>query len=177
MNQTSLLGRTGTNCLRLNGLTSLSSICVAIMFVLGTLNAEAQTMIELGELKSAELFRYVQDEMDNLEIEIKNPSSGVITDYNEPLIKYYKRVLLAFDAGSDFKEALKQHPGKSMADFFPDQPEIEDVTTTGQDVPSIVPTPSEYLQLLGLISNLDLFDNDSSDLDDIFEYWRTLKNQ
>ena len=146
--------------------------CLALMFTLGTQNSTAQTMVELGEVKSAETIKLVQGEMQFLEQEMKNPVGSVNTDKNELIIRYYGDVINSFGDGANIKDALLN---------------IESTFGNGEGSPTefaahpthavMDPLSTDIKGLKALVSQLNLYDNDDSDLVAVFNYWRTLKNR
>lgn len=147
-------------------------LCLAFVFVLGAQKSTAQTMTELGEVRSERIYKAIQSEMQFLEQEMKYPAGSVNTDKNEQIIMYYNDVLSSFGNGGDIKEAfmyIESTYGAANANEheFANHPANAVMDPAGLD-----------LKDLGeLVDQLDLSDDDDSDLDAIFNYWRTLKNQ
>ncbi len=149
-----------------------SVVCLALMFILGTQTSTAQTMTDLGEVKSEHVVNLIKGEMQFLEQEQKNPVGAVKTEKNHLIINYYDDVLDAFGTGGDIKEALMYVESTYGA--------TNDRTATFSNYPQnsvMDPSSLDAKNLAVLVNQLNLSDSDDSDLVAIFNYWRTLKNQ
>jgi hypothetical protein len=142
------------------------------MFILGTHKTTAQTMTELGEVKSAHAITLIKGEVEFLEMEQKVPVGPVKTDKNDQIIRYYGDVLTSFEDGGNIKDAFMYVEStygtyKGSSAEFANHP--------AQSV--MDPSAGDLKGLQTLVNQLDLSDNSDSDLVAIFNYWRTLKNQ
>ncbi len=172
MKQTNLLS-CRLSAFRTSVVKSLGLMSISLLFfiVLGTQNVTAQTMVDIGELKSEHTIKLVQGEIEFLEVETKNSSANSI--HNGQLIAYYNDVIARFKNGEDFKAALKDtralstNPTKSTG--------APTFSTSAGEV--IIDDAGEYKTLHQMIDDVNLADGFDGDLIAIFNYLRTLKNQ
>ena len=150
----------------------LTVVCLALMFILGTQNSTAQTVSELGEVRSDLTIQLVQGEMQSLEQEMKNPVGPVKTGKNEQVIRYYSDVISSFRGGADIKVALLDTESTNGT-----SDDGAAVFATHPENSVMDPLSTDHKDLEILVDQLNLFDNDNSDLVAIFNYWRTLKNR
>lgn len=172
MKQTNLFNRRlNLGKLRFAKPLGITVVCLAFMFILGAQKSTAQTMVDLGEVKSETTINLVKGEMQFLEQELKTPAGPVKTEKNEQIIRYYQDVLVSFKDGGDIKDAFMNY---------------ESTRGTHEGGPAFATHPNnivmdpnglDHKDLLLLVNQLNLSDNDDSDLVAIFNYWRTLKNQ
>ena len=174
MNQTNLFScRLSMRRPRFAKPLGFSVVCLALMFMLGTQKSTAQTMTEIGEIKSAEVITLIQGEVEFLEMEQKVPVGPVKTDKNDQINRYYGEVISSFKNGGDIKDAFMYiestygtHKANGTASF---------ANHPAQSV--MDPTSGDLKDLQMLVNQLNLSDNSDSDVVAIFNYWRTLKNQ
>jgi len=155
----------------------ISMVCLAFLLIMGTQNATAQTMVELGEVKSANAINLIQDEIQFLEQEDKYPTGSTETDKNYLVVRYYRSVLDKFDDGADIKVALREIG--ATYDHRPSNvgTSISDANATVEETSVLDPNGADMRDLVTLILGLKLSDDDDSDLEAIFTFWRTLKNR
>ena len=148
-------------------------VCLGLMFIFGTQKSAAQTMADVGEVKTSQAFELVQAEMDFLGQEGKDPAVTVNTDRNILVYRYYENVLREISNGNVIRKAfmsLKDVSGSDASQAL--YPHLDEGTRTVLDLES-----TDFQVLSSLVLQLNLSDNDDSDLEAIFNYWRTLKNQ
>ncbi len=150
--------------------------CLVMTFMLGTQISTGQTMVELGETKSAHTIALIQDEMQFLEQEQKTPVGAVQTEKNHLIVRYYQSVLDKVGKGGDFKRSLSEI--EATFDYSGIAGSNEELATSQQYDNSVMdPNSEDYRDLKMLVFGLNLSDDDDSDLEAIFTFWRTLKNR
>lgn len=148
-------------------------VCLGLMFILGTQNSAAQSMTDIGEVKTSDAFELVQAEMEFLAQEMKDPSVTVNADKNFLVYRYYENVIRGISKGEVIRKAFMSLKDVTNSDYNQAQnPHLDGSTLAVLDLES-----SDYQTLAALVLQLDLSDNNDSDLVAIFDYWRTLKNQ
>ena len=155
---------------------AVKTLCFTLAFVFvcaGWQSANAQTMIEAGELQSATIIKLVQNEMNSLELEMKTPTTGVKVDRNEQLIAFYKNVLDEFTNGGDFKEEMLN---VSNVGTYYTAVGNANSETIGAEAQPIVDGP-DAKQFAIMINSIDFRNANASDMNNVFNFLRTLKNQ
>lgn len=161
---------------KMSGIRAVKSIGLVIAFVflcLGSQSANAQTMVEAGELQSATIIQLVQTEMNSLEVEMKTPAAGVKVDRNEQLIAFYKNVLDEFTNGGDLKEELLNV--SNVGTYYTAVGNAYSETVASEAQPIVADAAVKEFALL--ITPLDFRSANVNDMNSIFNYLRTLKNQ
>ncbi len=173
MKQTNLLS-CRLSAFRTSVIKSLGLMSISLLFfiVLGTQNVTAQTMVDIGELKSESTIKLVQGEIEFLEVESKNDPANSI--HNGQLIAYYNNVIVRFKNGDDFKVALQDTRALSTV---PTKGNIGAPTFKNSAGQTIVNNSGDFKTLYLMIDDVNLADNIDTDLIAIFNYLRTLKNQ
>lgn len=136
------------------------ALCVVLF---GQQKVTAQTMESVGEIKAAEFTALVQDEMHFLELEQKNPIGAVKTEKNDKIRAYYKSAIASWKQGADIKDELS-YVNRVV------QASAEDSQQAAYD-------RNDFMGLINAINQLDFSDSSNADVNAIFDFWRTYKNQ
>ena len=161
---------------KMSCIRAVKSLGFALAFVclcLGSQSANAQTMIEVGELQSATLVKLVQTEMNSLEVEMKTPPVGVKVDRNEQLIAFYKNVLDEFTNGGDFKEELLNV--SNVGTYYTAVGNANSETIGAEAQPIVADASKKEFALM--LNGIDMRTANTSDMNNVFNFLRTLKNQ
>ena len=174
MKQTSFLNcRLNMNRPRFAMPLGFTVVCLALFFVLGTQTSTAQTMTDIGEVKTADAFSLMQAEMMSLELEEKNPPANVKTERNFLVRAYYEDVISEISKGSPIRGAFMSLNSVTGSDKIQE----ENPDLSGSALILLDRESSDYRTFTSMVLGLNLADADNSDLEAIFTFWRTLKNQ
>lgn len=164
-------------------LISTTLCLIAFVALLPTTGLNAQSISELGEASSNEVFQLFDEEMESLELEFKISPPNVSVEMNMELISYYQAVIKKFNHGSDIKDAIINTLNLLSSDAvnssqFSDLIMVEanqnsDFRVSSDGSHSVVIDP----EFIAIVEGMDLLENSVEDIELVFDYLRTMKNQ
>lgn len=166
-----------------NTLISTTLCLSAFVTLFPTTSMNAQSISELGEVASNDVFEIFNEEIESLQLELDQSPPNVSVEMNSELIIYYQSVVRKFNHGTDVKDAIINTLSLLSSDAvnssqFNDLISVmanseSDFRVSSDGSHTVVIDP----EFLAIVDGMDLLENSVEDLELVFDYLRTMKNQ